>query len=119
MEKCLLTLNNDTFNLFKRDFDLTLNGIITAMQQRNSVDATISVKFDVSVTKEFAHKDGEIVREYLSPFIKHKIQATIKTTTNPLEGFVGGESYELTFNSDEAKYEINPLQASLFDESLC
>lgn len=119
MEKHLLSLDGEAFNLFKRDFDLTLNGIITAMQQRNSIDSTISVKFDVIVTKEFAHKDGEIVKEYLSPIIKHKIQATIKSTTNPLEGYVGGDSYELTFNPDEGKYEINPLQGSLFDESLC
>lgn len=119
MEKFVLSIDSDTFNLFKNDFDMMLNRLIAAMEMRNAVDSTITIKFDIELEKQqVTDKNGDLLKEYVAPHIHHKIDTVIKSKST-IDGSVGGNQYELFYDAAEGKYAMRTLQGTLFDDVSC
>ena len=51
-KKYPLSMNGDTFNAFKSDFDQMLRQLLTEMEKRESEEATISIKMVVTLAKD-------------------------------------------------------------------
>ena len=51
-KKYPLSMNGDTFNAFKSDFDQMLRQLLTEMEKRESEEATISIKMVVNLAKD-------------------------------------------------------------------
>lgn len=124
-----LTLDSEAFNAFKQDFQLLLNSTIATMQQKEVEDATITVKFDITLQPsanpnvDAPGSDGE--RDVTMPLFKHKVTAAMKIKSERT-GFVGGPDYELGWDNEnhtwcmvpvaESKY-ADEAQASIFDNN--
>lgn len=124
MSKCKqfpLSLNGDTFNGFKSDFDQMLRNLLTEMEKRDSDEATINIKMTVGLEKseerDFEITAYEAMKEITKPTFKHEI-STVMTVKNKKSGTLGG-NYKLVWDSEAHQYvmrEIDDGQRSLFDD---
>lgn len=48
----VLNLDSEAFNAFKSDFNMILRNTIATMQQKEVEDASITVKFDISLLQQ-------------------------------------------------------------------
>lgn len=116
-----LSLNGDTFNGFKSDFDQLLRQLITEMEKRESEDATISVKFSVKLApdqaRDFQANGYDGMRDIIKPSFKHEI-STVMQVKNKKSGNVGG-NMELAWDKNLHQYIMRPIdngQTTFFDE---
>ena len=116
-----LSLNGDTFNALKSDFEQMLRQLLTEMEKRDSEDATMTVKLNVELKKDQARDylcngyDG--TRDITKPSFKHEI-STVMQVKNKKTGSLGG-NYELVWDKDLMQYvmrEIDNGQISMFNE---
>ncbi len=107
-----LSIQTDTFNAFKTDFDSVLRALIGMMIAKGSEDAKINVVMKISLAKDTA-PDAQITeydaqRDVVLPKFDHKITSQINIK-DVRDGFLGGENYELVF--DEATgYALRPVK---------
>lgn len=118
----VLNLESDAFNAFKADFNMILRNTLATMQQKEVEDASISVKFDVSLIQQpnpnVDSPDSHSERDIVSPTFKHKVTAAMKIKSEK-GGYVGGPDYELVWDKASKDYvmkEIKGNQASIFDD---
>ena len=116
-----LSLNGDTFNAFKSDFDQLLRQLIAEMEKRESEDATISVKFQVKLApdqaRDFQANGYDGMRDIIKPSFKHEI-STVMQVKNKKSGNVGG-NMELVWDKKLRQYIMRPIdngQTTFFDE---
>lgn len=116
-----LTLESEAFNAFKQDFHMLLNSTLATMQQKEVEDASISVKFDISLqtlaNPNVDAPDSSTEREVVVPMFKHKVTAAMKIKSEK-SGFVGGPDYELVWDKQNQAWTMKPIkdtQTSLFD----
>lgn len=116
-----LSLNGDTFNAFKSDFDQLLRQLITEMEKRESEDATISVKFSVKLVpdqaRDFQANGYDGMRDIIKPSFKHEI-STVMQVKNKKSGNVGG-NMELAWDKNLHQWIMRPIdngQTTFFDE---
>lgn len=117
-----LSLNGDTFNAFKSDFDQLLRQLIAEMEKRESEDATISVKFQVKLApdqaRDFQANGYDGMRDIIKPSFKHEI-STVMQVKNKKSGNVGG-NMELVWDKKLRQYIMRPIdngQTTFFDEN--
>lgn len=115
-----LSLNGDTFNAFKSDFDQMLRQLLTEMEKRESEEATISVKMAIKLEPDTARDylangyDG--TRDIIKPSFKHEI-STMMQVKNKKSGNLGG-NMELVWDKTLRQYVMRPIdngQVSFFD----
>lgn len=118
----VLNLESEAFNAFKSDFNMILRNTLSTMQQKEVEDASISVKFDVSLIQQanpnLDAPDSHGERDITSPTFKHKITANMKIKSEK-GGYVGGPDYELVWDKDAKDYvmkSIKDTQTSIFDD---
>lgn len=116
-----LSLNVDTFNALKSDYDSMLRQTLTKMEDLKVEDATITIKVAVSLEKDQARDfqangyDG--MRDIVKPTFKHEI-STVMQVKDKKSGSVGG-SMELVWDKELCDYVMRPIdngQVSMFDE---
>lgn len=119
-KKYPLSLNGDTFNGFKSDFDQMLRQLLTEMEKRESEEATISIKMVVSLTqdqeRDFEANGYDAMKDITKPSFKHEI-STVMQVKNKKSGNLGG-NMKLVWDRELCQYvvqEIDNGQVTLFD----
>ncbi len=115
-----LSLNGDTFNALKSDYDALLRQLLTEMENRNEEEATITIKVGVKLEKDQA-RDFEVhgyeaMRDIVKPTFKHEI-STVMQIKNKKSGSLGG-SMEMVWDKELFQYVMRPIdngQVTLFD----
>lgn len=120
-KKYPLSLNGDTFNGFKADFDQMLRQLLTEMEKRESEEATISIKMVVGLAKDqerdFEANGYDAMKDVVKPSFKHEI-STVMQVKNKKSGSLGG-NMKMVWDRDLCQYvmqEIDNGQTSLFNE---
>lgn len=116
-----LSLNGDTFNVLKTDFDSILRNTISNMELKGADIAEMNVKLKISLAKEQtrdfdASYDGAM-RDIVRPKFEHAVQSVLQIKDKK-DGTLAG-NYELVWDVKEQKYvmrEITDDQTSLFDK---
>ncbi len=118
----VLNLDSEAFNAFKSDFNMILRNTLATMQQKEVEDASITVKFDISllqhVNPNVDAPDSPWERDITSPTFKHKVAASMKIKSEK-GGYVGGPDYELVWDKTKSDYVMKPIkdnQTSIFDD---
>ena len=113
-----LSLNGDTFQAMKTDFDSILAKTIGNMEMKGANEATITIKLGVTLEKVNNGSYDE-VKEVTKPSFKHDISSVMQVKDKKT-GSLSGD-YELVWDEEEKKYVMRRLggeQMSLFDEAV-
>lgn len=120
-KKYPLSLNGDTFNTLKSDFDQQLRQLLTEMEKRESEEATISIKIAVSLqpdqARDFEANGYDAMRDIVKPSFKHEV-STVMQVKSKKSGSLGG-NFELVWDRELCQYvmrEIDNGQTTLFGE---
>lgn len=116
-----LSLNGDTFNALKSDYDSMLRQTLTKMEDLKVEDATITIKVAVSLEKDqardFQANGYDAMRDIVKPTFKHEISSVMQVKDKK-SGSLGG-TMELVWDKDLGQYVMRPIdngQVSIFDE---
>lgn len=117
-----LSLNGDTFNALKSDYDSMLRQTLTKMEDLKVEDATITIKVAVSLEKDqardFQANGYDAMRDIVKPTFKHEI-STVMQVKDKKSGSLGG-TMEMVWDQELGQYVMRPIdngQVSMFDES--
>lgn len=115
-----LSLNGDTFNALKSDYDALLRQLLTEMENRDEEEATITIKVGVKLEKDqardFQANGYDAMRDIVKPTFKHEI-STVMQIKNKKSGSLGG-TMELVWDKELCQYVMRPIdngQTDLFD----
>ena len=116
-----LSLNGDTFNALKSDYDAMLRQTLTKMEDLKVEDATITVKVAVTLEKDqardFQANGYDAMRDIVKPTFKHEI-STVMQVKDKKSGSLGG-TMELVWDQELGQYVMRPIdngQTTLFDQ---
>lgn len=117
-----LSLNGDTFNALKSDYDQMLRKMISKMQYTDAEDGVLTVKVDVHLEKDqirdlAADQSGSLL-DVVKPTFKHCIKSVIQAKDQK-SGSLGGKEY-LVWDEELGDYVLRTPdngQASMFDEN--
>lgn len=117
-----LSLNGDTFNALKSDYDALLRQLLTEMENRDEEEATITIKVGVKLEKDqardFQVNGYDAMRDIVKPTFKHEI-STVMQIKNKKSGSLGG-TMEMIWDRELGQYVMRPIddgQTTLFDQS--
>lgn len=117
-----LSLNGDTFNALKSDYDSLLRQLLNEMENRDEEEATITIKVGVKLEKDQARdlqaNGYDAMRDIVKPTFKHEI-STVMQIKNKKSGTLGG-SMEMVWDKELCQYVMRPIdngQVSMFDET--
>lgn len=117
-----MSLNSDTFNALKSDFDQMLRKLLTGMEKFECEEATLNIKVGVKLeqdqARDFSITEYEAMRDIVKPTFKHEITSAMQVKDKK-SGSLNGE-YELVWDKDSGQYvmrKIDDGQVTLFDES--
>lgn len=115
-----LSLNGDTFNALKSDYDTMLRQLLTEMENREEEEATITIKVGVKLEKgqarDFQANGYDAMRDIVKPTFKHEV-STVMQIKNKKSGSLGG-SMEMVWDKKLCQYVMRPIdngQVSMFD----
>lgn len=109
-----LSLQDETFNALKSDFDMILKRTLTNMKEKEENEAEITIKLGIKLIEEIDKKD--INRKIVKPMFEHKVSSILKIKDEK-SGILKGD-YELVWDSLLQNYvmrKIQDPQTSLFD----
>ncbi len=116
-----LTINSDTFTAMKNDFDKVLTRTLSNMLGKESDEATITLKLNISLREDeapdFEATYPNAIRAIQKPRFDHKISSVMQIKTEE-SGSLKGE-YELIWDKEKGDYVMRPIdngQQSLFDD---
>jgi hypothetical protein len=116
-----LDFDSDTFEDMKTDMNFVLQRLIGTMLEKGSTEGCMTVKIDVTLTKEFIPNydpdaDGE-TREVSKPQFKHKVTSAVKISEEKA-GNLNNEM-EVMMDEETGNYVLCPIanttQRSIFD----
>lgn len=107
-----MSLNDTTFKDLKNDFDNVLNSTIQNMYNKDSDEAAVTIKLNISI-KEVEVPDYSMpyqgaVRKTFTPSFTHKVSSVLQIK-NELSGKLGG-NYELVYDELEKVYTMKPIE---------
>lgn len=115
-----LTLNGDTFNAMKSDFNQVLRKTLSNMERKGSELAELTVKLKISLKKDqapdFPVNGTEMKRDIVIPKFDHKVSSVMQIK-DEVTGTLGG-NYELVWDAARGEYvmrEIMDPQISIFE----
>lgn len=111
----ILSLNEDTFQDLKRDFDTVLNRTVGNMTMKGAQDATITLKLDLSLEKSSVGV-GNGVKEVTIPGFKHTISSVMQVKER-MTGQLTGQ-YAMVWDENEERWVLRKIdngQMDLFD----
>lgn len=112
----ILSLNEDTFESLKKDFDTILNRTIGNMEMRGASDAVITMKLTVSLDKRSMDM-GDGIQEFKKPTFKHEVSSVMQIK-DKATGQLGGD-YAMVWDEKEERFVLRQFtggQTSIFDE---
>ena len=117
-----LSLNGNTFNALKADFDSILRNTLSNMELKGADSAEMSIKLKISLerdqTEDFDASYVGAMRDIIKPKFDHTVQSVLQIKDKK-DGTLSG-NYELVWDPKEKKYEMREItsrQTSLFDNS--
>lgn len=122
MRSISLSISGEAFEAFRHDFDAILQSTLYTMEQKDSKEAEITVKFSVTTALdtvpdiEADYPDAK--RDVKKPYISHKITSKL-TLKSEKVGTVVDSNVELVFDRQLSQYVLRPLedgQTSMFDD---
>lgn len=115
-----LTLNGDTFNALKTDFNQVLRKTLSNMERKGSEAAELTVKLKIQLKKDQAPDfpvDGtEMKRDIVIPKFDHKVSSVMQIK-DEVTGTLGG-NYELVWDPTRGEWvmrEIVDPQTNIFE----
>lgn len=109
-----ISLDGDTFEAFKSDFNHMVESTINTMQQKGVGKAVITAKMEIEFPEGISSEDNFV----LFPMFKHKVSAQMQFK-DERSGFFGGANYKLVWNPRARQWEMRDIdedQETLFDE---
>ena len=116
-----LTLDGDTFEQVKRDFNFVLQRLLGNMQEKEAMEGSMTLKLEVSLDNEYIPNydpkiEGES-RKIQKPKFKHKITSTVQIKDE--KGGNMDTEMELVMDEETGCYVLKPIantsQRSIFD----
>lgn len=115
-----LSLNGETFNNLKMDFEQMLQNLLTEMKKRGSQDGSLTIKLNVTLTpgqaRDYDSAADGAMRDITKPLFAHKM-STVMQLKNERSGQNGG-NFELVWDEASGEWvmkEIDNGQTSIFD----
>lgn len=115
-----LSLNGETFNNLKMDFEQMLQNLLTEMKKRGSQDGSLTIKMNVTLTpgqaRDFQSAADGAMRDITKPLFTHKM-STVMQLKDERNGQQGGNC-ELVWDEEIGEWvmkEIDNGQTSIFD----
>lgn len=116
-----LNFDGDTFNDMKRDMNFVLQRLLGNMQEKECQEGTLTLKLDVSLTREYVPNYNPNIpgesREIAKPKFSHKVTSQMKVE-DMKKGNLDTEM-ELFLNEETGEYEMRPVadtsQKTIFD----
>lgn len=102
-----LSLNGDTFEILKEQFDKILNRTVGNMEMKGADDAVITLKLSVSLEKSSVTV-GDDIKEVTKPTFKHDISSVMQVKDK-----VSGQTtddYALVWDENENKYVLRKIE---------
>lgn len=116
-----MSLNSDTFNAMKTDFDQMLRKLLSGMEKFECEEGTLNIKVGVKLEKDqardFEVQEYEAMRDIVKPTFKHEISSAMQVKDKK-SGSLGG-NYELVWDRESGQYvmrNIDDGQTTLFDQ---
>lgn len=116
----VLTLDGTAFSKMKEDFNSILKKTLDNMQAKDSREATITLKLNISLTDaeapDFSVPYENAMRNIKKPRFDHKISSAMQIKSEE-SGSLKGE-YELAWDEDIEDWIMKPIdngQCTLFD----
>lgn len=120
-KKFPLTIESDTLNAFKSDFNQMLRKLLFTMEQQEAEEGTLNAKIVVKLmkdtTRDYQANGYDGTREITTQSFSHKVGISMQFKDEK-SGTLGG-AYEMVWDKDLNAYvmvEINNGQTSMFDE---
>lgn len=116
-----LDFDSDTLGNAKRDVNFVLQRLIGNMVEKGSTNGSLTLKIDVSFTKEYIPNydpkvEGES-RKINKPSFKYKVTSTVQIKDEKAGNM--DTEMELAFDEDSGEYVLQPVanttQKSIFD----
>ena len=101
-----LTLNSNTFNALKSDFDQVLKRTLYTLESKSGEQAEMTVKININLLKRILENGKEIT----VPSFEHKVASVMKLKTEMAGGLEG--EYALVWDSDREVYVMVELESS-------
>lgn len=116
-----LNIESNAFNTMKNDFDKVLKQTLGNMTLKGSENATLTLKINISLTKQevpaFEQTSGALTREIIKPKFDHKVNSVMQIKSEE-SGSLKGD-YELVWDEDSNDYVMKPInngQGSIFED---
>ena len=112
----ILSLNGDTFQTLKNDFDTILARTIGNMTMKGADEATITLKLSVSLEKSSVGTMNG-VQDVTKPTFKHDISSVMQVKDKMTGQFKG--EYGMIWDEDEERWVLRKIdngQMNLFDD---
>lgn len=116
-----LTMDSDIFAGFRQDFNHLLEQTVGNMEMKGAEDATITVKFGISLekkqTRDYLANGYDGMRDIISPTIKHDITSVMQVKEKTSGKFQG--DYELVYDRETHCYvfrNVDNGQINMFDD---
>lgn len=118
-----LNINSNAFQAMKDDFDKVLKRTLGNMQVKESDEATLTLKLNISLTEmdvpDFDSAYPNAMRKIHKPRFDHKVSSVMQIKTEE-SGHLKGE-YELVWDEDAQDFVMKPIddgQRTLFDDDI-
>lgn len=116
-----LNINSNAFESMKADFDKVLKRTLVNMQNKESDEATLTLKLSISLTEmevpDFESASPNAMRKIHNPRFDHKVSSVMQIKTEE-SGHLKGE-YELVWDEEAQDFVMKPIddgQRTLFDD---
>ena len=72
-----ITLDSETFDNARENFNLLLQRLFQKMEQNNSDEGTITLKVDISMKDDYITDEEGKAKRILKPILKHKVSTAV------------------------------------------
>ena len=113
-----ITLESDTLQQVRENFNLLLQKLFRKMEQNNSVEGSITLKLDIELQQDWIDDENGDSVQIMKPLLKHKV-----TTTVPVKDAFDGKKdtgMNLVYDEELGRYVLRYVsvggQRSIFDD---
>ncbi len=112
-----ITLDSETFDNARENFNLLLQRLFQKMEQNNSDEGTITLKVDISMKDDYITDEEGKAKRILKPILKHKVSTAV-----PVKDSFDGKKdtgMEIVYDEELKRYVLKYVsqggQRSMFD----
>lgn len=112
-----ITLDSETFDNARENFNLLLQRLFQKMEQNNSDEGTITLKVDISMIDDYITDEEGKTKRIVKPILKHKVSTAV-----PVKDSFDGKKdtgMEIVYDEELKRYVLKYVsqggQRSIFD----